>query len=336
MENKEQGMNSKDHKNSGHNASDIPPELFSERRPVRSSKKKFFIATALFALVSALILLLPHKVSVKGMGQAVPAKIYSVGAETAGKIAEVYCIEGTQVIAGSPIIKLSNEKLASTIEETQKRREAALGRLGVLNAEKSTRSGGVERSKLYYEVGSISLREKRQTEDLLLAIEREIVIQNKEVEEIDASLNYLLAQKEKEIIKAPADGVILTPLKDHLEMVLSEGQEVFKLAGKEMAVEVFVPEEQMRFVCVGSQANLRFVSNPLKTYHGSVLRLDSKVETQQEKVWITKSGVWVTIGISDAIEMTPGKKAYVQIFSEYRHSLIANLAARFLFCSAIG
>ena len=200
----------------------------------------------------------------------------------------------------------------------------------MLKAEKKARAETAIRSKLYYEVGSISLREKRQTEDLLIAIERDISIQGKEVEEIDATLKYMLAQKEKEMINAPADGVILTPLRDRLEMILSEGQEIFKLAGKEMAVEFFVPEEQMRLISVGSKVNLRFVSEPLKTYHGSVLRIDSKVQTQQEKVWITKSGVWVTRGLQEIAELSPGKKVHVQILSEQSRSLIENLVTRLL------
>lgn len=286
--------------------------------------------TALFAIASAILLLVPYKASIKGMGETVPAKTYSVCAETPGKLSEVYCIEGTEVIAGSAIARLSNAKLESTIEETQKRREIALAKLDVLKAEKKARGEAAIRSKLYYEVGSISLREKRQTEDLLIAIDREISIQEKGVEEIDATLKYMLVQKEKEMIKAPADGVILTPLKDRLEMVLSEGQEVFRLAGKEMAVEFFVPEEQVRLVSVGSKVNLRFVANPLKIYHGNVLRMDSKVQTRQEKVWVAKSGVWVTIGLNEVAELVPGKKVYVQIESKFRYSFIANIIMHFI------
>ncbi len=330
MENKAPGINENVQKNATNNRPNIPPELFSERKPGRSSRKRFLTITALFAIASAIALTLPFNVSVKGMGLTSPAKIYSVSAETSGKLVEAYCVEGTQVIAGSAIARLTNPKLASTIEEKQKRREIALEQLGMLKSEKKARAEAAMRSKLYYEVGSISLREKRQTEDALVAAEREITIQEKEIEEIDASLNYLLAQKEKEMIKAPAAGVLLTPLRDRLEMSLSEGQEVFKLAGKEMAVEFFVPEEQIQFVSVGSKVNLRFVSDPLKTYHGRILRLDSKVQTQQEKLWVTKTGVWVTIGINEAAELMPGKKVHVQIESEFRRSLAENLAARFL------
>ncbi len=330
MEHKTAEMNESDRRNPGNGKPSVPPDLFSQKRPGHISRKRFLFLTALFAIVSAAILLYPFQVSVKGVGQTVPAKIYSVCAEPGGKIVEIYCVEGTQVIAGSPIVRLSNAKLASAIEETQKRREIAVGKLGMLRAEKRARAEAAIRSKLYYEVGSISLREKRQTEDLLVAIDREISIQNKEVEEIDANLNYMLAQKEKEMVNAPAAGVILTPLKDRLEMVLSEGQEVFKLAGKEMAVAFFVPEEQVRYVSVGSKVNLRFVSDPLKTSRGRVLRIDSKVDTQQEKVWITKSGVWVTIALDGTAQMVSGKKALVQILSNHKCSLISALAARFL------
>ncbi len=323
-------MTETESKNSGFAKSNTPPDLFSAGKPRRVSKKRFLVLTVLFAVVSSVILLFPTRVTVKGMGQTVPAKIYSVGAEMSGKIVEVYCLEGTQVIAGSPIVRLRNEKLNSTVEETQKRREIAEGKLGILKAEKKTREEWAIRCGLYYEVGSISLREKRQAEDVVLAMERNIAIQTKEVEEIDTTLRYLQNLQQNEFIKAPAAGVLLTPLKDRLEMILSEGQEVFRLAGKEMAVEFFVPEEQLRFISVGSEVNLRFVSDPLKTYHGNVLRLDSKVETQQEKVWIKKSGVWVTIGLTDSVELKPGNKVHVQILSESRESLIKNLAARFL------
>ncbi len=323
-------MTETERKNSGSDRPNTPPDLFLAGRPRHSSKKRFIVLTALFAIVSSGILLFPTRITVKGMGQSVPAKIYSVGAEMSGKIVEVYCLEGTQVIAGSPIVRLRNEKLASTIEETQKRREIAEGKLGILKAEKKTRDEWATRCGLYYEVGSISLREKRQAEDAALAIERNIAIQAKEVEEIDTTLNYLQKLQQKEFVKAPAAGVILSPLKDRLEMVLSEGQEVFRLAGKEMAVEFFIPEEKVRFVSVGSKVNVRFVSEPLKTYHGSIVRLDSKVETQQEKVWITKSGVWATIGLDDASTLTPGKNAHVQILCEHKRSLIEKMATRFI------
>ena len=323
-------MTETESKNTGFAKSNTPPDLFSAGKPRRTSKKRFIVMTILFAIVSSVMLLFPTRITVNGIGQIVPAKIYSVGAEISGKIVEVYCIEGTQVIAGSPIVKLHNEKLSATIEETQKRREIAEGKRGILKAEKETREEWATRCALYYEVGSISLREKRQAEDAAVAIERNIAIQTKEVEEIDTTLRYLQNLQQKEFVNAPAAGVILTPLKDRLEMVLSEGQEVFKLAGKEMAVAFFVPEDQLRFVSVGSKVNIRFVSDPLKTYHGSVLRMDSKVETQQEKVWITKSGVWATISLTETVDLTPGKKVNVQILSNDRRALIQMFADRIM------
>ncbi len=325
MENQMKELSSNQEKRSNTGRPSVPPNLFAEEKAKPVSKKKFVLMTGLFMFVSLFILFYPHQINVKTEGKTVPSTIYSVDTAIAGKVIEVNASEGSEVQSGTLILKLANEKLSMEIGEALKEKEINNARIEKLVEEKKAQEKEVRKSKVYYEVGGISRAEENEAEQKLFFILKDIAITYKEKDKIEAKLQYLQSLKKKEEIRAPIDGVILTPLKDQLGKFLPEGQEAFRLGGRELVIECSVSEEQAQLAVVGSTATLLFSAMPLKTYSGSVMKIDSKVEEETEKVWIKKNVVRVTIGISETVVLTPGMKVQVLIDTQKKECLVQGL-----------
>lgn len=267
----------------------VPPNLFADKPANPVSRKKFIVMTGLFVLISVTILLYPRQVKVCGTGKTVPAAIHTVSAAIAGKIIEVNVSEGEEVKAGSLLLKLANEKLEMEIEDALKEKEINAVKIDKLVEEKRIQENEVRKSKVFYEVGGIPRAEEIAAENKLVVIIRNTAIACREKDKIETKLQYLQSLKKKEEITAPIDGIILTPLKDRIGKHLVEGEEALKIGGKEIVIEASIPEENARDLFVGSKAVLRFSSVPLKGYHGNVIKVDSKVEEEVEKVWLKKT-----------------------------------------------
>lgn len=294
---------------------------------IRGSKKKFIVLTGLFALVSLVILLYPREITVKGAGKTVSAANYSVPAAVSGKVLEVSADRGSEVQAGSVIMKLGNDRLNREIEELLKAKEINKAIIDSLVEKDRLQHGELRKYKNKLVSGVTTSPAVEAEQKKLQIILKDTAIACKEKERIETKLKYLHSFKKNEDIKAPIDGVILTSLTGYIGRYIPEGEEAFKISGRELVVECFIPERQVRSVSVGSPVTLRPIVKGGKVYHGIIISKDAISET----AGIKGKAVRVKIGVVDAIMLVRDTEYRVQIHTGQRTSLVKNIVRHLSF-----
>ena len=296
------------------------------------SKPRFWALNLFFIVVSLLILFYPIPITVKAAGKTVPAMVYCLDAPFAGELTEVNAAEGSEVKSGSVILKLKSEKLSADIEQLLKESEIITAKIKSEQTELNIQQAKAQKSKLYYEVGSIPLSEKSEAQEKVTLLEKNYDVLIKEKGKITAQVAYLRRIQEKGSVTAPVDGIILSALHDRAGKMFAEGEELLKIASKAMVLDVLIPEDQATIVYPGAEAKIRFGFDPLKIYHGRVISIDSKVQEEVERVWIKKNVVRVTIELLDTeMPLVPGMQAHISVGSDKKQTLVQKLLVHLLF-----
>jgi len=288
---------------------------------MKGSKRKFVVMTGLFALVSLVILLYPREVTVNGIGKTVSAANYSVAAGVSGKVIEIRAAEGSEVQAGSIVMKLSNDKLAREIEEIEKTLEINKAIIDNLVQKDKQQHKELIKSKNSLTPGTVTSPAVEEEQKKLQIISKDTAIACKEKEKLTSKLKYLQSFKKMEDIKAPIDGVILSPIKGQAGRYLSEGEEAFSVGSKGLIVECFIPESKAQYVSVGSQVILRPYASSDRIHHGIIIGMDSR----PGDAVIRNNAIRVTVGVMDAIGLTRGMKYQVRIHTRQRTSLVKDI-----------
>ena len=287
----------------------------------KGSKKKFIVMTALFLLVSLVILLYPRDVMVNGTGKTVSAANYSVAAGVSGKVVEIGAAEGAEVQAGGMVVKLYNDKLTREIKDLEKSLEIVEVCISALVEKDRQQHMKLRKSKNDLPPGAATSPAVEEAEKELEIIRQDTAVACKEKERVTAKLRYLQSFKDKERIIAPIDGVILSPVKGLAGRYLAEGEEAFRIGGKSLIVECFIPESKVQNVSVGSSVILKPYDRSGRQNHGIIISMDTK----SEGVEVMPNAARVTIGITDAIVLTRGMKYQVRIYTGQRTSLVKEI-----------
>ena len=293
------------------------------------SKRKRLFLTGLFTAVSFVILFYPYKITVRADGKTVPAIIYAVDAPISGKIIQVPQGEGSSVRAGEIIAILHSDSLNNEILQQTKEVEILTKQIRKAELELQDLEARAKRYQMYMEVGTVSAMELKKVENELSKAQVETALIRHRLEKGQVALEHLRSLKEMEVIKASADGVILSRLKDKLGMVLPAGEEILRLASHETALEFLVPEDQAQHISPGSKANVRFTSNPFTSYQASVVKLDEKVDEAIERMWLVKNVIRITAKLDEPLSLTSGMKVRAEIHSQGKTNLARRIAARF-------
>lgn len=307
----------------------VPPNLFTDQKGKRMSRTKRLALTAIFAIVSMGILFFPQQVTVKVMGKTVPAIIYSVDAPFAGRVVKVLEAEGSLVHADDVIAVLQSDSLNNQITQQTKEVEILNAQMERAKLEFQSQEIRRQRYRLYLEVGTVAETDLKSVENDLAKAQAEVSLLTHQLEKGESALAHLQTLKEMKTIKAPADGVILSPLRDKIGMVLSTGEEILQLASNEMVLEFLVPEDQAHRVVAGTAVKVRFMSEPFKTYSASVTKLDEKVDEQIERMWLVKNVIRVTAQLDEPLALSPGMKVQAVFHSQSKTNLARKIAAHF-------
>ncbi|MCI2236114.1 efflux RND transporter periplasmic adaptor subunit [Helicobacter sp. CaF467b] len=189
-----------------------------------------------------------------------------LASEVSGVIEELFVQEGQKITAGQPLAKLNSDLLIKEI----KAKESLLKQSTAL-LKKSKKD--FERYKSLYESDSIAYKEY---EDALFNLQA----QEGNTESIAADLEHLKAQKDKKILKAPYDGVILQRLLKQGEWV-SAGASIFNIAKlSPLEANIEVPFSILRSLKIGDLVQVNIAN---KTYSAKIIALiplgDAKART---------------------------------------------------------
>lgn len=125
--------------------------------------------------------------------------------------------------------------------------------------------------------------EARASLQLLLAgtLPEEIAAEEAELKRAQAQLQFIDQQlQEMVVIRAPIDGVLLTPkFHERLHEHVAAGDVVCEIADLgTMQAEVFVPEREMDALCQGLPATIKVASYPTEAFEGRVIHIGATVE----------------------------------------------------------
>ncbi len=181
-------------------------------------------------------------------------------------IDDIFVYEGQRIKAKQPLAKLNSDLLIKEIEA----KESLLKQSTAL-LKKSKKD--FERYKNLYQSDSIAYKEY---EDALFNLQA----QEGNTDSIAADLEYLKTQKDKKILKAPYDGVILQRLLKQGEWV-SAGASVFNIAKlSQLEANIEVPFSILRSLKVGDLVEVNIAN---KDYSAKIIALiplgDAKART---------------------------------------------------------
>ncbi len=309
----------------------VPPNLFTERKMNGMSGFKFWFLTTSFGIAILGVLFYPMPIIARAEGEVIPLAVYSVAAPFSGRVAAVRSLEGESVRKGTTLLELKSPRLVSEIANLGKDKEVLEAKIQGVEEEIKAQEQKVKQGRVYYEVGVISLSDKSDLESKLWLLKKSKQSLGKEKDGVQIRFDYLKKLAMKKVVSSPADGILISGLREKLGKAVEEGEELFKVAGNIMVIEVSVPEKSADGISAGMGASLRFESYPLKIYRGQIVKVERKAEEQIEKIWIKKSVVKVQIKILEDVSLMPGMKVSANIKSSRKSGIAQKLARRILY-----
>jgi putative peptide zinc metalloprotease protein len=283
----------------------------------RTRNRRLLILAAILATLAALAVI-PYPLYVTEECVLRPGKRADARAGTSGIIAEVLVDEGDEVQAGQPLARLDDrdvefglrqaraevdrlkaellklergnrpEEIAKTRAMVAARaREAAFAKKQAARQRKMARAGVVSRS-----VRDEAVRD-RQVQGAMLAEARadlrllksgsrseDVAIAQAQLRAAEAQVDYLEAQSQLLVIKAPIAGRVLTPrFRERVHEKVNPGDVVCELGDlRKVAGEVLVPERHGDVITLGQPVEVKIYGFPLRPYHGKVTFIAPVVE----------------------------------------------------------
>ncbi|HYE63983.1 MAG TPA: efflux RND transporter periplasmic adaptor subunit [Pyrinomonadaceae bacterium] len=224
--------------------------LYADKKELLRRPKGLVIAGAVLAVVVGLFVLLPLPYSHQATFVIEPAERISVRAVTEGFIGSVLVKEGDRVQRGALLAVMHDADL-------EQKRRALQSQIAVLD-----RTILVQRAGGATAESQVEQRRRAQVSDHLA--------------ETEARLSQLS-------VRAPADGIIVTPkIEDKVGLMLREGDEFCQMAttGTPQA-RVRIDDWDLEDVRVGARASLRLNAAPGREINGRVVSLSPASELHQ-------------------------------------------------------
>jgi RND family efflux transporter MFP subunit len=230
--------------------------LLERRQKLLEIPKAKRLVWGIGALVTLLVLLLvPWRIRVGGPARILPGRRAAVTAGVDGVVSAVMHREGDLVRAGDVIATLSDEKYASSLEEA---------RAGLAIAESELAR--------HREAGDASAMFAAQSRR----------------EELAAKIALESDQFERTRIRAPADGVIVTPrIEERVGQFFERGSELCVVAdARSVTAEVAIDEPDASLLKTGEPVALKLNTYPTRTFRGSVSRVGSYVREEGKERFV--------------------------------------------------
>ena len=224
----------------------LKPLAEKRRQFLSIPRRRRLIWGAAVAAVLVLLLVVPWRLRVSGPARILPGLRAAAVAGVDGIVLSVLRREGDRVRAGDVIAALGDERYAADLE-------AARSELAIAESDIAR----------YRDVGN--------AEEMFKAASRR--------DEIAARITFQEDQFARTRIRAPVDGVIVTPrIEERVGQFLKKGTELCVVAnvGTVMA-EVAVPEPDVSLVRAGERVAVKLNAYPTRLFHGTVVRPGSHV-----------------------------------------------------------
>jgi len=308
-------------------AADDAVEKAAEHKEEVLSRKRVRIFPILLVVFLIALFFVPWPLKVSGRFVLLAEKRATLRAELEGTVAEVFRAEGDLVKKGEPILRLVDVDIESNIRQTDAEiaeAEAQLALLSkgarpqeILQARAAVQAAEVsldlERSKFaraeeMLEKALIPRGEYDQAKSTVELREQELAgaraelsllragARPEEIEEAQAKLARLRVarelfeyRKDRSVLRAPIDGIILTPSMEQLgEVFLEQGDQICEIADRtRMETEIAVPEKEVGEVKLGQKVKIKAKGFPSKSFYGVVAAIGQKADPGDKQNYVT-------------------------------------------------
>ncbi|NLW44828.1 MAG: efflux RND transporter periplasmic adaptor subunit [Syntrophomonadaceae bacterium] len=267
---------------------------------------------------------------VRAKGEAV---LYATQAAT---VARLDCEVGQAVKAGEVVAVLENLELkaqvadieANLVQAEASSRSAAY-RLQLAELALSNARDNLERVKVLYESGAVSLADYEKARLDMESARAAVEEQEAQLESLSARIQGLretrghLAARENELVlKSPVDGVILSlPVK--IGQVVAPGTTVATIGGGDgLEVRAYILGEDMAHVAVGQKVLISMPGDDRGHLVGEVSQIYPQAEEKHSALGIVQQRVPVIITLEDTGNLKPGYEVDVAIQTVTRNGVL--------------
>jgi RND family efflux transporter MFP subunit len=230
--------------------------LLERRQKLLEMPKARRMAWTVGSAVALLVLLLvPWRIRLAGPARILPGRRAAVTAGVEGVVSAVIHREGDVVRAGDVIATLSDEKYASSLEE-------ARAGLAIAESELAKHREAGDPSAMF------AAQSKRDELAAKIALESDHFARTK--------------------IRAPADGIIVTPrIEERVGQFFEKGSELCVVAdARSVTAEVAVDEDDAALLRTGEPVALKLNTYPTRTFRGTVARVGSFVREEGKERFV--------------------------------------------------
>ncbi|HEV8610145.1 MAG TPA: GAF domain-containing protein [Thermoanaerobaculia bacterium] len=227
----------------------LKPLAEKRRQLLAIPKRRRLIGGAVAAAALILLLVVPWRLRVAGPARILPGQRAAATAGVDGIVSAVFHREGDPVRAGEVIAALGDERYAANLEEA--RSDLAIAESDIAR-----------------------YREAGDAQESFKATSRR--------DELTAKIAYEADQFARTRIRAPVDGVIVTPrIEERVGQFLKKGTELCVVANVgTVLAEVAVPEADVSLVQPGERVAVKLNPYPTRIFHGTVRRPGSHVREE--------------------------------------------------------
>lgn len=229
--------------------------LLEKRQKFSAIPKRRRLAWGLGALALLILLVLPWRIRLAGPARVLPGSRASVTAAVDGVVSAVNKREGDAVRAGDVIATLKDQSYQAALEEA---------RSGLAIAESE-----VARNREAGDAGAMFEAQSRR-------------------DELAAKIALATDQFDRTRIRAPFDGVIVTPrIEERVGQFFPKGTELCVIADvRNITAEVAIDERDSALLSTGKPVALKLNPYPTRTFRGSVSRVGSIIREEGKERFV--------------------------------------------------
>lgn len=243
-----------------------------------------------------------------------------VAAEVPGRVAESLLTEGMEVERGDILVRIENRDLRlqrarvnAEIEAMRRDRERLDHQLRLARHHLRTAESELDRYQQLRDRGQVSPQQIERVEDAYeeaearvgsieaeqAALDSRIVAATRRLDQVDNQIS-------KTEIRAPAGGTITVRAVEAGEIV-QYGQTLAVLVDlRDIEVKVFVPENRIGQIRLGSEARIRVDAFPNRYFDARVSRVDQEAQFTPRAIHMPEERVRIVFGVTLAIRNPDG------------------------------
>jgi RND family efflux transporter MFP subunit len=239
----------------------LEPLLQRKKRFLAMEKRRRWSMIALAVAAGLFLIFCPLPMRVSGDATVASARTAQVQAGVDGVVKSVYIHEGERVRQGAVLAELEDWNYRADLAGAEAKYGEAMATMNRALAQNDGSLAGTERAKVDY---------------------------------LRAELTRARERLGRATIRAPFDGVVITPqVQNSVGRRLMHGETFAEIMEtSEVTVDVAVPEDDATLLKSGEHASIKLESSPLQTFRGDVTVISPTAEVESERrVFIARVNV---------------------------------------------